>query len=91
MAHSPTHLFTLIEAYAAAAVQRTRMRNAASWAFLAAHRDLHAARAAIATALGVPVAALPPLTDEDSALAEDAETREDAWHATIDAAIGSGS
>lgn len=73
VAPSPQSLFALIDAYAQAAAERERMRDAAAWALVDAHRAMLTAREAVAAALGIAIAALPHLTDEATAIAEHAE------------------
>lgn len=87
MAHSPSDLLTLIDAYAAAAAHREASRDAAGWAFAAAHRQLLAAREAAAAALGIPACQLPALDDDTTRLAQDAIAADDAWRARVDATL----
>lgn len=87
MAQSPLHLFTLIDAYAAARAERESARECASWAFLAAHRAMVEAREAVALALDIGVSTVPVLTDDTTALASDGFARAAAWQERIDAAL----
>jgi len=73
MAPSPQSLFALIDAYARAAAESERMRDAAAAALADAHRAILTAREAVGAALGIASAALPHLTDEATADAEHTE------------------
>ena len=61
---TPGGLLTLIDAYATArAVRDESYREHAAWTFDDAHAAMLNARAAVADALGIPAATLPPLSD----------------------------
>lgn len=87
-ATTPVELLALIDAYAVAAARRAASVECASWAFLDAHRAMVAARTAVADALGTTA---PSLDDRLSQLAADADERERAWHARIDAVLAGAS
>lgn len=87
-ATTPADLLALIDAYADAAARRAESVECAAWAFLDAHRAMVAARTAVADALGT---AASVLDDHLSQLAMDAEARDRAWHARIDAALAGAS
>lgn len=62
MAVTPVSLFSLIDAYAAAAVECDEAyRELAAWAFADAREQMLTARTAVADALGIPADALPEL------------------------------
>ncbi|MGX1694407.1 tyrosine-type recombinase/integrase [Microbacterium keratanolyticum] len=65
-----TTLFALVDAYALACATREAARECAAWAFEDAHHAMLAARAAVAEALGIPAAALAPLNDATTRLAD---------------------
>ena len=84
MSTTPADLLALVDAYARAAEARSEARDGAGWAYLAAHRDMLAARAAVAEVLEVTA---PPLEDDLTRLADDAAVYDRAWRDRIDAAL----
>lgn len=82
--NNPAALLALSDAYAAASARRAAHVECASWASLDADRAMSTTRSAVADAWETGALALD---DHLPQLAADAEARERAWHARLDATL----
>ena len=87
---TPDHLFSLIDAYAAARSHRDiAYQECAAWAFADAHRAMTAARNSIAHVLDIPRGILPEPVDALAAAARRVIDDDERWRARIDRALHS--